>query len=78
MISSKTTKLLILAAVTLSLTTACSSNKKSEDVAEQALIEQTQDLMADTTETENSESTYENNMKADESDLGASSSGLGH
>ncbi len=69
----------------LTLMTACGSKKKSEDRAEQALIEQTQEFMADTgVEEETSEYTsndYENSYvdsTTKEADLGASSSGLGH
>ncbi|MCB9026566.1 MAG: hypothetical protein H6625_09640 [Bdellovibrionaceae bacterium] len=91
----KLTKLGLLAALlaSLSLFTACSSKEKAqEENAEQALVEQTQDMMADnepvfeeesaqeTPDIEDSASSYSETTApiADESDLGATSSGLGH
>ena len=82
----KLTKLGLMAALlaSLSLVTACSSKEKAqEENAEQALVQQTQELMADNEPVLEEESTEtpdieESSSITDESDLGATSSGLGH
>lgn len=96
----KLTKLGLLTVLlaSLSIFTACSSAEKAqEENAEQALVEQTQDIMAEsepvfeeetaqeTPDIEESESEYSSTDTAettapiaDDSYLGATSSGLGH
>jgi hypothetical protein len=70
--------LLIALLTNLTLLSACGSKNKNEDTAEQAAIEKTQEIMAETSTQKDGEVTNDTEDITDSSNLGASSSGLGH